>query len=880
MSSTLPNTGSREINLPYLMRFMGGLQEDQRSLQEIQAVYDNLTLLGQLLCAGTDITGMRRDFNQLAKELMDQLALQFHKKAVLGLQFSARIAIDILIRNLFERTADIGFLATDRDIRRCAEMVHDASRRCDKSALVGRFREYVNKYSVYHNIILLAPDGRVLAQLDAENEVYNSQDPLIEQSLTTANAYVETFRPTDLLPGENSPLIYSYRVMSEDGETPLGVLCLCFRFADECQRIFENLLTPGDWRVLIILGEDDKIIASSDIYQFPIGAKLERIADDDCRIVRFAGREYLATTCQTKGYQGYSGPGWSGYALAPLVHAFEMAEAREIEHVPAALRDCVFETATLFSPELRDIPLRAASIQSELDRAVWNGNVWLAAQGDDQALNRSFAKVLLREIGLTGIRTRNVFSESISNLYKAVISSALYDCASQAALAIDIMDRNLYERANDCRWWALTGAFREALSTTANIADDSAKQSQLTAILRTINGLYTVYSNLLLFDRVAQVVAVSSTAHTDLVGHRLQGEWVRKTLALPDTESYCVSAFDATALYEDAPTYVYAAAVRSMENGNGESTPVGGIAIVFDSTPQFEAMLQDALPRTEEGTLIEDAFAIFADRQGRVIASTNPAIAPGSEFPIARQFSRLSAGEGYADIIEYTDRYYAIGACMSKGYREYKGPDDAYRNDVLALVLAPLSQSTVKQPNLQLLQRLTEDSHVHQHNFGDDTIDLATFYIGNQWYAVYLDSVVEAVFAPTVIPIPCSPSWQRFGCMRHAKQIIAVYDLLQLLPEADGSSLNQAVIVRNKENGQNFAIMVTRLGEIVEINRSRITPIPGASSNDRTIAESVVNPLSNDEPASNVLVILSIDNIYRLVSGLQLDALQQPGEGI
>jgi chemotaxis signal transduction protein len=115
--------------------------------------------------------------------------------------------------------------------------------------------------------------------------------------------------------------------------------------------------------------------------------------------------------------------------------------------------------------------------------------------------------------------------------------------------------------------------------------------------------------------------------------------------------------------------------------------------------------------------------------------------------------------------------------------------------------------------------------------------------------------------------------------MRHAKQIIAVYDLLQLLPEAEGSALNQAVIVRNKENGQHFAILVTRLGEIVEINRSRITPIPGASSNDRTIAESVVNPLSNDEPASNVLVILSIDNIYRLVSGLQLDALQ-PGEVI
>ncbi|MDQ7068951.1 MAG: hypothetical protein Q9M40_13855 [Sulfurimonas sp.] len=32
-------------------------------------------------------------------------------------------------------------------------------------------------------------------------------------------------------------------------------------------------------------------------------------------------------------------------------------------------------------------------------------------------------------------------------------------------LAIDIMDRNLYERANDSRWWALTPLFIEELSS-------------------------------------------------------------------------------------------------------------------------------------------------------------------------------------------------------------------------------------------------------------------------------------------------------------------------------------------------------------------------------------------------------------------------------
>jgi hypothetical protein len=40
------------------------------------------------------------------------------------------------------------------------------------------------------------------------------------------------------------------------------------------------------------------------------------------------------------------------------------------------------------------------------------------------------------------------------------------DCLSGASLAINIMDRNLYERANDCRWWALDPVIANFLVTT------------------------------------------------------------------------------------------------------------------------------------------------------------------------------------------------------------------------------------------------------------------------------------------------------------------------------------------------------------------------------------------------------------------------------
>lgn len=261
-----------------MARFMSGLQPDQKRLTEIQAVYDNLTLLGQLLSAGTDISSMRLDFNNLANVLLDQLAKEHYKKASLNLGSGARVAIDVLTRNLFERTADIGFLATDSEVCAYAEATEkDPRAKRDskwQAALRAHFTEYVNKYSVYHNIMLLSPQGDVLVQLDEASTVSNTADQLVAEALKTESGYVEIFRHSDLLPGTEIPLIYAYRVMSQDNSHPVGVLCLCFRIQDECQRIFESLIAEDDWTVITLLNAAGVIIASSDPCQFPVGDKV------------------------------------------------------------------------------------------------------------------------------------------------------------------------------------------------------------------------------------------------------------------------------------------------------------------------------------------------------------------------------------------------------------------------------------------------------------------------------------------------------------------------------------------------------------------------------------------------------------------------------
>ena len=846
--------------LDYLAKFMSSLHGDQEKLRVIQSEYDNLSLLGQLLSVGssiTDISSMRADFNKLVADLLSQLAGELQKKAILGLRSNARVAIDILVRNLFERTADIGFLATDADIRAHAQAhVLDATAVAadarSREHLKERFAEYVRKYSVYHDIILLGLDGTVLVRLHNDGAGAVCRDPLVREALNTPQPYLEISRQTELLPGDAAPLIYAYRVTSPEGE-PVGVLCLCFRLQDECARIFRGLVAQDDWTVVTILDGDGRVIASSDIYQFPPGARLERVDGDACRIVRFAGREYLATTQATHGYQGYMGPGWVGHALAPLNHAFDMAVAHEMQAVPEALREGVLRATNLFSPQLREIPVRAASIQGNLNRAVWNGSAWLSRA--DAALNTSFAKVLLREFGNTGARTSEVFSQSAHNLYETVISSVLADCASRAALAMDIMDRNLYERANDCRWWALTAAFREALA--AQHGPDAEAIQRLGGILKEINGLYTVYSNLMIFDVDATVVAVSNPAYSGLRGQAIHAEWVRQVLALGGTQSYAVSAFERSPLYGGRPTYIYGAAIRDPEH---LERVIGGVAIVFDSEPQFVAMLDEALPRRADGSVTPGAFAVYAERDGHVIASTDASLKPGMRLDLDGAFFRGGAGDSVSNIVERQGRYVAVGSRCSSGYREYKSASDSYRNDVVALVIVPLSDHVEDVHRVQARRRSGVRSLLQ--GTGVPSVEIATFHIGEQWFGLRSDSEIEAIAHRTITALPGAQPWVR-GCLMVRDEPVTVVDIGAFLPGivANRNGVDaQIVVVKLAGQRQSIAFEVDELGEVTDVEVSRIEHLPELSRGPALIADAVVKPAPGSAD-TEILILLSVEQL-------------------
>jgi chemotaxis signal transduction protein len=469
---------------------------------------------------------------------------------------------------------------------------------------------------------------------------------------------------------------------------------------------------------------------------------------------------------------------------------------------------------------------------------------------------------LLWEISNTGFKTQDVFERSIGNLHQTVVSSILQDSRFRAALAIDIMDRNLYERANDCRWWALAPVFRSLL---ADAAPREADVQRAAETLAHINSLYTVYDNLVLFDRGGQVVAVSNPRYNECVGQALDGGWVGKCLALGDSQSYAVSAFAPTPLYAGRHTYVYAAGVLHPTQ---QRQAVGGIGIVFDAAPQFAAMLVDALPRGENGEVPPGCFGVFADCQGRVIASTHADWPAGTNLGLEERFFRLGNGEGLSEVVAFKGTYYAVGAAMSSGYREYKGEGDAYVNDVVALIFVPLGEKPAHvrralQPAHGSRSRIAANgghSHIAANaGHGDSAargIEIATFHVDGHWFGIASQLVVEAIDVKSMTRAP-GRGEEAVSFLMFRDQPIPVVGLGPALGSA-GHALpaqESQIVVLQLTPDRLLGVMVDELGEIQDVGDERIEKIACILGGENALAEGLVKPDEQHEHAGMIMLL-------------------------
>src|SRR5690606_33618287 len=272
-----------------------------------------------------------------------------------------------------------------------------------------------------------------------------------------------------------------------------------------------------------------------------------------------------------------------------------------------SVTDGLLSHAQSFCPPLFEIMSAAETIR----RVVWNGQVMTAGQNGELLK----LKTILEQISETGARSNELFSQSIRDLYETVLSSSLSDSEFVSHLMVDLLDRNLYERSDDCRWWALTPELQAALADPEHLPE---KVTRIDEILGYINSLYTVYTRIFVYDRDGIIIGSTDFKGDGLQinGSEIDEATLSQVLSLTNGQQYYVTPFAPTPLYGGRPTYIYHAAIRHPESA---SHVVGGIGIVFDAEPEFAAMLKGALGDKKA------ASALFVDRSGRIISRTDPA---------------------------------------------------------------------------------------------------------------------------------------------------------------------------------------------------------------------------------------------------------------
>lgn len=646
----------------HLKPHMSGVLQYEQKLTELDSWWSKVSLIGKinsLRLGSTILDSMdqtKKRFTELQQILIDNLLLEQTKKTLLTDKACSQIAIDVLIRNLFERTADIGFLATDCQIRSflaqpCVEAV---------DAMQQHLANYVSYYSVYQDVVLVSPDGQILLRLDQSQTQKYSSDPLLRHCLQHPQQFSETFRYSDLQPQQKQSLIYAQAVLSDQG-IALGVLCLCFKFDDEITTIFRNLLPEHSKSILLLQSEDGSTVFSSDPAHLPPQLTSGRQLQLGLRTVE--SRDYLLSFAQTQGYQGYFGPAWQTQIWTPL---------QSLSSQSASTQQALdLDNLKLF-PQLFHIHRSSLQVNDELSLIVLNG-VISAARNDAV----EFVPVLDAIRGI-GKEIHQVFSHSVEELAHTVLLSQLEELVMLARQALDIMDRNLYERANDCRWWAHNKKFQELLRQPG-----SEKQQEAAKELAYINDLYTVYSNIYLYDK-AQTILCSARDNTEQLQQMPDNSGSAACLLLNSPHQYAVSAFEPSVLYQQQSTYIYHAPLFT-DPSTGQAQ--GGIALVFDSAPQFSAMLLDILPKNEHGEVKADFSACFIDEKAVVLSSSNASLWPvGHYLDLSDELFRSAQQKPINQRVTLNNQPYWLAMASSKGYREYKVSDN-YHNPVYCCVM-------------------------------------------------------------------------------------------------------------------------------------------------------------------------------------------------
>src|SRR3954447_11183836 len=184
--------------------------------------------------------------------------------------------------------------------------------------------------------------------------------------------------------------------------------------------------------------------------------------------------------------------------------------------------------------------------------------------------------------------------------------------------AIELIDRNLYERTCDVRWWATDSAVVDCAA-----APDAATVAHVSERLAVVPSGYTVYLDLWLCDLDGNVLANGRADRYGVVGQNVaHTKWFRDARGLRSGDDYVAGDVESQPLLGQAQVATYCASVRAGGKANAAAT--GILAIHFDWEAQAHAIVQGVRVGAADKArvlLVDSSFRVIAASDGQGILS-------------------------------------------------------------------------------------------------------------------------------------------------------------------------------------------------------------------------------------------------------------------
>ncbi|WP_119679201.1 HAMP domain-containing protein [Indioceanicola profundi] len=344
----------------------------------------------------------------------------------------------------------------------------------------------------------------------------------------------------------------------------------------------------------------------------------------------------------------------SGAATASGL-AGEDSTPETIIHLAAQVSEVASQKTNEIADITRRIKMLALNAKIEAARAGQHGAGFGVVAGEVQSISTQIAEIT------SGMQAEIVGTANrLHRLGDALVQSMRGQRMADMALnMIDIIDRNLYERSCDVRWWATDSAVVDCLEKGTEEARSWASR-RLGVILNS----YTVYLDLWIADLDGRVVASGRPGqYPGVIGSSVKAEgWFRNALSTRDGTEFAVADIARCPALNNRAVATYATAIREggMENGR----PLGVLGIQFDWEPQAMAVVK-SVRLTEDEQREGRTRCLLLDSTHRIIAASDGAGLLDGRYPLrtgGKDTGHYQAEDGTS-----------VGFALTPGYETYKG---------------------------------------------------------------------------------------------------------------------------------------------------------------------------------------------------------------